>query len=229
MVKYQIGAYAWHDEEHEYFGHSKITECVECIEYHKKTYPNVPEGGMTLESLERAHEWFERVVAPGYKQMSDVMSTPEWKHDRWLELDHGTTEQVYQRCKKYELGPCEPCVQALKAYNKEYRSRPEVIARRKEYNRTNRNKNNKTRFKKLETTPEYSFYSANTVIAKYGNTCHLCGEAIDLSAPRQTGLEGWDRGLHIDHVVPLSKGGKDTLENVRPSHGWCNLSKNNKA
>jgi 5-methylcytosine-specific restriction endonuclease McrA len=161
--------------------------------------------------------------------MSRVMSTPEWKHDRWLELPHGTNEQAYQRCKKYELGPCDPCVQALKAYNREYRSRPEVAARIKEYNRTNRNKNNKTRFKKLETTPEYSFYSANTVIAKYGNTCHLCGEAVDLSAPRQTGVDGWDRGLHIDHVIPLSKGGKDTLQNVRPAHGWCNLSKNNKA
>jgi 5-methylcytosine-specific restriction endonuclease McrA len=31
--------------------------------------------------------------------------------------------------------------------------------------------------------------------------------------------------LHIDHVYPLSKGGLDTLENVRPSHGKCNIVK----
>ena len=202
---------------------------MECIDYHRENYPNVPEGGMTLESLEEAYEWGQEVLIPGYKKMMEIMSSPEWVHNRWLSLNHGTTEQVYQLCKKYDAGPCEPCVQALKAYNREYRSRPEVAARIKEYNRTNRNKNNKTRFKKLETTPEYSFYSANTVIAKYGNTCHLCGEAVDLSAPRQTGMDGWDRGLHIDHVIPLSKSGKDTLENVRPAHGWCNLSKNNRS
>ena len=215
--------------EHEYFGHPNITQCVECIEYHKKTYPNVPEGGMTLESLQKGYEWAQEVLIPGYKKMAEIMSSPEWKHKRWLSLDHGAGEWVYRECKKYEMGPCEPCVQALKKYNKEYRSRPEVATRIKEYNRTSRNKNNKTRFKKLETTPEYSFYSANTVIAKYGSLCHLCGEDIDLNAPRQTGVDGWDRGLHIDHVIPLSKGGKDTLENVRPSHGWCNLSKSNKS
>jgi len=32
-------------------------------------------------------------------------------------------------------------------------------------------------------------------------------------------------GLHIDHVMPLSKGGPDTLENVRPAHGSCNVKK----
>jgi len=214
--------------EHDYFNHPGITQCIECIDYHKTNYPDVPEDGMTLQSLEEAYEWAQRELIPAYRWMSDIMSSPEWTHNRWLSLPHGTTEQVYQNCKRYEWGPCEPCVQALKAYNKEYNSRPEVIARKREYNRTNRNKNNKTRFKKLEMTPEYSFYSANTVIKKYGNTCHLCGEAIDLDAPRQTGVEGWDKGLHIDHLVPLSKGGKDTLDNVRPSHGWCNLSKNNK-
>lgn len=33
---------------------------------------------------------------------------------------------------------------------------------------------------------------------------------------------------HLDHYIPLSKGGTHTLENVRPSCKKCNLSKNNK-
>jgi 5-methylcytosine-specific restriction endonuclease McrA len=36
------------------------------------------------------------------------------------------------------------------------------------------------------------------------------------------------KNLHIDHVIPISKGGTDTLDNVRPSHAKCNLSKGNK-
>jgi len=31
--------------------------------------------------------------------------------------------------------------------------------------------------------------------------------------------------LHFDHVVPLSKGGPHTTENIRPSHSTCNLKK----
>jgi 5-methylcytosine-specific restriction endonuclease McrA len=46
-----------------------------------------------------------------------------------------------------------------------------------------------------------------------------------MSAPRKVGQDGWEHGLHIDHVYPLSKGGLDTLENVRPAHGKCNIVK----
>jgi 5-methylcytosine-specific restriction endonuclease McrA len=48
---------------------------------------------------------------------------------------------------------------------------------------------------------------------------------IDFNSPRQVGKPGWRSGLHIDHFVDISLGGPDTLENVRPSHGWCNLTK----
>jgi len=51
---------------------------------------------------------------------------------------------------------------------------------------------------------------------------------IDLSAPRQCGKPGWDNGLHIDHLYPLSKGGSDNLDNVRPAHGRCNVIKSAK-
>ena len=50
------------------------------------------------------------------------------------------------------------------------------------------------------------------IIDKYGNRCVYCGGAF----------------THIDHYVPLSKGGSHTLENVRPSCETCNLTKSNK-
>jgi 5-methylcytosine-specific restriction endonuclease McrA len=63
------------------------------------------------------------------------------------------------------------------------------------------------------------------VIRLYGENCHICFEQIDMKAPRKAGVTGWERGLQLDHVIPLSKGGPDTLENVKPSHGICNLKK----
>jgi hypothetical protein len=72
-----------------------------------------------------------------------------------------------------------------------------------------------------ESTP----YTLQEVFEAYGFICHICNNEINMSAPRQPGKYGWEFGLHIDHFVPLSKGGANSLSNVRPSHGVCNLKK----
>lgn len=76
---------------------------------------------------------------------------------------------------------------------------------------------------------EWEIYTEEQALEKYGADCHLCHEPIDLNAPRSFNVEGWELGFQLDHLVPVSKGGGDTLENVRPSHGWCNASKHDKS
>jgi len=71
----------------------------------------------------------------------------------------------------------------------------------------------------------YSPYKESEVLFLYGTDCYLCNEPIDMGAPRRSGKLGWQKGLHIDHVVPISKGGADTIDNVRPAHGICNVTK----
>jgi hypothetical protein len=71
-------------------------------------------------------------------------------------------------------------------------------------------------------------YEDSQVLDLYGTNCYLCDMPIDLNAPRKVGVDGWKTGLHIEHFVAIANGGPDTLDNVRPSHGWCNLSKNAK-
>ena len=71
----------------------------------------------------------------------------------------------------------------------------------------------------------YNIYTEQQVLELYGINCHICNTPIDLNAPRNTSKPGWKKGLHIDHLIPIAKGGPDTLENVRPSHGLCNISK----
>jgi 5-methylcytosine-specific restriction endonuclease McrA len=68
-------------------------------------------------------------------------------------------------------------------------------------------------------------YSHKTVLETYGAVCYLCEGKIDTEAPRQVGKQGWELGLHIDHIIPISKGGEDNLANVRPAHGYCNQRK----
>lgn len=72
---------------------------------------------------------------------------------------------------------------------------------------------------------ESSPYTKEQVLEKYGTDCHICGEPIDLKAPRALRYKGWEHGLHLDHVIPISKGGPDTIDNVRPAHGICNIRK----
>lgn len=68
-------------------------------------------------------------------------------------------------------------------------------------------------------------FTADQLLDMYGSDCHICLKPIDLDAPRRIGYEGWEAGLHIDHVVPLSRGGEHSLKNARPAHGLCNLRK----
>lgn len=68
-------------------------------------------------------------------------------------------------------------------------------------------------------------YTEQQVLQEYGVCCHLCNTEVDLNAPRKVGTKGWEQGLHIEHLVPIVLGGTDSLENVRPAHGLCNIKK----
>jgi 5-methylcytosine-specific restriction endonuclease McrA len=103
------------------------------------------------------------------------------------------------------------------SYQKKYRKLNPESKRRSERRR---------RAKKFENG--FEVYKEYQVLEIYGNSCHICLKPIDLFAPRQPGLDGWEMGLHIDHLIPLSKGGPDTINNVRPSHGSCNVKKHSR-
>lgn len=63
-------------------------------------------------------------------------------------------------------------------------------------------------------TPDGAAIDYGLIIEEHGMTCHICGDAI----PSMD-------GLHFDHVIPLSKGGPHSQENIKPSHALCNLRK----
>ena len=55
------------------------------------------------------------------------------------------------------------------------------------------------------------------VILRHGMVCHLCGAAIEDLAD-----------LHVDHDLPLSRGGTSDISNLKPSHATCNMRKGNR-
>jgi Zn-finger protein len=68
-------------------------------------------------------------------------------------------------------------------------------------------------------------HTEQDVLNIWGMDCHLCNKPIDLDAPRSAGKPGWEWGLHLDHVIPINVGGPNTIDNVKPAHGLCNLRK----
>jgi len=61
-------------------------------------------------------------------------------------------------------------------------------------------------------------------VYKYrGWICGICGKKINknLKYPNV-------RRVSLDHIIPISKGGTHTFNNVQPAHLNCNISKNNK-
>lgn len=125
-----------------------------------------------------------------------------------------------EKIKQYRKGKIYAKIsrEKSKIYSKNYidknRERVREIWRNKDRRRRATIKNN-----------GFEKYSENDVIDLYGSKCYLCSKEIDMNATRLVGSPGWEKGLHIEHVIDIAKGGPDTLANVRPAHALCNLTK----
>lgn len=64
---------------------------------------------------------------------------------------------------------------------------------------------------------------AQAVLSRDGNKCWLCGNNIDLTLDKDHPL-----ALSIDHIVPKSRGGSNSLYNMAASHRVCNETKSDK-
>lgn len=83
---------------------------------------------------------------------------------------------------------------------------------------------------RIASSPKLEHVVREDVLKLWGSLCHICDLPIDLTinaAPRKGDLN-WKSGLHLDHVIPLSRGGEHTLENIKPAHAICNIRKSNK-
>ena len=157
------------------------------------------------------------------------------------------TDTGYQYHKRRKESACEPCLDARRkksaayyAANKEQCTNTSIEWQRRNRDRTavyyktyaenhrdkKRAKDRKRKaIKKMVSTEPYT---EAQVFDAYGTNCYLCDMPIDFDAPSSAGVERWRSGFHLDHFIPISKGGSNTLDNVRPSHAWCNMAKTNK-
>ena len=150
----------------------------------------------------------------------------------YAEYYEANKEQISKTTREYQKAHPEKRAVWSKTYSTKHPEKVRENSRRWKENNLDRVRESKRssqrRRKALKHQNGIEPYKEAQVLEVYGDGCHLCQEPIDLAAPRKVGIEGWERGLHMDHLVPISKGGSDTLDNIRPSHAECNIRKHNK-
>lgn len=120
------------------------------------------------------------------------------------------------------------------------RNQEKVTAMRKRYRRDNREKvsaynarhreNNRSLYTSYAASRRakikgrmVEFVDKEVLLERDGWTCHICKGEIPKGLDRYHPLFP-----HIDHIVPLSKGGEHSYENTAPAHASCNIQKKDK-
>jgi len=147
-----------------------------------------------------------------------------------LKNQHGITIGDYSRCKKANGTACEPCKKIAAKYVRDlWHSDPKYKAKEKEWLKKNPHKRPpRNRDRVRNKGAKHRYYTRQQIFDRDGYGCYLCNTPVDLSAPHVQGQPGWETYPHIEHVVPLSLGGEDTLQNVKIAHAKCNMDKGTK-
>ncbi len=138
------------------------------------------------------------------------------------------TYSGYQRHYRLEEPACESCKKGASEYTKNFyhKNKEKIKEKRKKdparkANKLRQKSRRRARLRGNKVEP----YTFEQVLETYGTICYLCSKEIDMNAPRNCTGDNWEIGLHIDHVIDIQYGGPDCLENVRPTHAICNLTK----
>lgn len=94
---------------------------------------------------------------------------------------------------------------------------PELAARRRADNRDYKRRNRaraseRERLRKARIRTDVHVDRGRVFAAHHGR-CGICGEAVDPD------------NFHVDHILPLARGGEHSYENTQPAHPICNQRK----
>ena len=138
-----------------------------------------------------------------------------------LEARRKYQEEHKEKISEYKKAWTEANAARNAAYKREHyeRNREEIIARSEEWGKNNGEKvrqfkaNNRRmrRAAKHESRGNFTAIEFKELCESYGNRCLSCGAA--------------DVALEADHIVPLTRGGSDDIDNIQPLCGTCNRSK----
>lgn len=152
----------------------------------------------------------------------------------WMRRKYTTSEDLRQYRHEYNLAYYRRTRSERLAHARKYNKRPDIAARRRAYNasperrerdrhnrqvwrRNNRDRYllNKHRRRAAEKAGGGSYTEAQwrELVTLCGGQCLACGRIERLT---------------VDHIVPVSKGGGNSIDNLQPLCFWCNSGKCNR-
>lgn len=145
------------------------------------------------------------------------------KHCNMCGFDYPRTPEYFYRNKASKDGLMYQCKECSKRYGKEIKPyNPDVQARAmKRWRQTENGKRwhimslGQRRAMQHENGKCERIYR-DVVWSRDNGICHICNKPCD--------IDRW----HLDHIIPLSKGGTHTYDNVAVSHVTCNIRKKDK-
>jgi 5-methylcytosine-specific restriction endonuclease McrA len=129
-------------------------------------------------------------------------------------------DRQYDACRSWDLAnPAKKRQHRLK-YAASHREQESDRARRWYESNPARAKENARKYRARKKGASIGHVDLEFILSRDGSWCYLCKGLIDpdLTYPHAGSLT-------FDHVVPLSRGGDHSTENLRVAHAGCNRSK----
>lgn len=117
------------------------------------------------------------------------------EYSRQYRIDH--PEKVKKCNQEYYVNHCEEVAENVRRYRADYPERMVVYTQRR-------------RAREAGATGDFTAEQFTELCEKYDNRCLCCGETKKLTA---------------DHIIPLSKGGSNDIDNIQPLCQSCNSKK----
>ena len=141
------------------------------------------------------------------------------------------TPSGYQRHRRRGEQPCKPCKDASNTYSKERRRVTRTQGRSKLPCGTRAAYLRHLRRNEVPCAPCRSANNLATrrrskprkhwwvLWVKQGSLCPLCRNLLPCGG----------QAVHVDHIIPISDGGSNDLNNLQLTHKWCNLVKGSRS
>ncbi len=190
--------------------------CKECDRDRFKRYREA-----NLEIVKKRSKQYYEAHREQRKQYREANSE---RTKKYLKQWHKTN---IEKCKQYREANSEYYKQwrkanreRIKEQQKLYReaNREKIMKKQKQWNEANPEKNREKarRYKAQKINASIGEVCYKTILERDGYVCHLCNGPVEKD------------DVHFDHVIPVSRGGAHSMENIKVAHSYCNRSKHAK-